>query len=321
MAIEFSDVVFNESISVNFEDDTLNGIKIGPVLSNDAINNIFPEVSATSRQTGLIQRAKVFISNNSIGRTMQDTILHIKQDVLTPDRLAIYEATELEYIELTTVAELDGVSATIVSGTPVEVTNVLPVTLTTADAIGRVFFINGLNLTVDTAPDSTHVTFQEDITVLIEAGTKITPSDLFDSPESAEDFTTLAKKTNVLIAQSVNNAGSDIYISELDEADFIVGEAILITNEYYQVVYRGFIGSKEVDAIDASLFKITLSSPYYGNIIPANKGFLSNGLLFDLADNRTKSFWIEMDIRQETTIQAEVISQFQIGLHFDDVTS
>jgi hypothetical protein len=321
MSILYSEVKFSNSEYIDFNDSSINGGGVGNILENDRINNIFPEVSATERQSGGIKRSKLFISNNSSDRTMQSTLLHIKQNVLAPDKLVLFDASENEHLEFTSSSALNGGDSTIAAGTSIEVSDLYPSGKTTNDLIGRTYYLGTLLVTVDTAPDATHITFSDDVTENIPLGYVSKTSDDFTSSEDDEDFGTLDKFSSAIVVQEILNGSSDIRISSDVHEDFSVDDFVLLTNEYYQVSYRGKITAMEENSEDSSQWILTLDNPYYGNTIPILKGSICNGLHFDLPSGRTKSFWLEMNIQAETTIQAEILSQFQLGIHFDDITN
>lgn len=93
MGILFNEVKYYNSIDIDFTDPTLNGGDIGAEITNDVLHSIFPEISATQRESGTVLRAKIFIKNDSVGRKMQDCIFYIKQDVQPEDSLCLYEAS------------------------------------------------------------------------------------------------------------------------------------------------------------------------------------------------------------------------------------
>lgn len=321
MGILYNEVVYSKSVSIDFTDATLNGGRIGDSISNDQINNIFPEVSASNRQAGVQKRIKLMVNNNSIDRTMDNNLIHIKQNMFSPDFLIMYEATENETLSFEFFQSLSGSGTTVTAGTSIEVGNLSPQTKTTNDLIGRKFKAESLELTVATAPDTTHITFNEDITVDIAANYKSMTSDDYDFFESDEDFSTLKKHVNLDIKAAVLNGSQFVLIDATQEGEIEVGDVILLTNEYFQVVFRGTVDSKNVFANDNSLYQINLNVPYYGNTIPEMNGSICNGILSSIKNGESKSFWLEMNVIAESNIQAELISQFQIGLHFDDIAT
>lgn len=321
MAIQFDDVKYYKSELIDFDDDTKNGMGVGDIIHNDRMNEIFNEVTATEREEGVIKRAKIFINNGSNGRTMKRTLFHVKQNVYTPDMLRLYEAKENPTVNFTFIDEQDGSSTAISAGTELSINISEPSGAVAGDIIDRKLTVLGEKYTVDSAPSDTSIKLKEDVTIDIKTTDILVSSDDFDYLESDEDFTSLKPLVNAVIKASVHSGDNKVYISADDSNYFSAGDDIVIPNEYYQTVFRGKIDSIDDDNDDDSLKIITLDKDYIGNILPALRTSICNGVIFDLPDGKTKSAWAELEVQATSNVQSEVISQFQIGLHFDDVAS
>ena len=238
MGILYSEVKYYKSATVDFNDATLNGGGFGDEIINDTLHSIFPEITASQRESGVVLRSKIFVRNESSGRKMQDTIFYIKQDVQPEDRLVMYDAT----------------SET--------------------------------------------------------------------SVESDEDFANSKKYVNSVIKTTVLEGTTSIDIPRPDASYFEVGDSIIIVDEYFRAVFRGTVDSVADSATDPDGTTVTLSTPYSSTkTISPMSGFLCNGGKQTLAPTEFHPMWLELTIAPTNAIDSEIVNQFQIGVHFDDVTA
>ncbi len=322
MGILFSEVKYYTAESVNFNDDTVNGGGPGAEIVNDTLHSIFPEISASEREAGFKRYAKYFVFNESTTRTMQDCIFYIKQDIIPPDRLTMYEALEYPSISFDNVADLLGSSSAVAAGTSIEIANISPNTYLSSDLVGRKVEIAGSDFTVDSSIDATHITFAEDITIDILAGATLTTNDDYDTFQSDQDFIAGKKLINSLIKSTVTTGSSEVYIPIVDKLSFEIGDRIVIVDGYFRAVYRGTILDVQDHATDTEIAVVTLENAYTSTVsIPSNEGYLCNGLSKTLSPGEGKSFWLELNVSPSDAIDAEIVNQFQLGTHFDDVTA
>jgi len=321
MGIEYNEVKYYKSKYVDFSDDTKNGLGLGTIVENDKMNGIFDEITATERENGVIKRIKLFVSNQSVGRTMKRTLLNIKQDVYSPDMLKIYQAKENDHVVFSFVDDQNGEDSTIEAGTELDISILDPIDAVAGDIEGRHFVVNGALLSVESAPSDTSVKFNEDITVNISKDDRIISTDDFDYLESDEDFDNLNPIVNSVIRSTVASGDKNIKIPRVDADYFNEDDNVVLTNEFYRTVFRGTVSSVSDDSDDDTLSIIELDKQYNGPALPENRTSICNAIEFDLPDGREKSFWAELNIQAVDSVQSEVISQFQIGLHFDDVAS
>ena len=238
MGIAYSDVKYYKSVDIDFTDASANGGDIGDQIVNDTLHSIFPEVSATQRENGVVHRAKVFVKNTSADRKMQDAIFYIKQDTQPADRLVMYTAT-------------------------------------------------------------TQVNHEDD-----------------------EDFGTLKKYVNSVVKSTVVEGSTTVAIPTQDKPIFEVGDPLIIVDQYFRAVYRGEVDAIDDDANDPDNAIITLSRPFASSeAIPVLEGYVCNGFKGDLIPDAVHSMWMELTIAPTSAIDAEIVNQFQIGVHFDDVTA
>jgi len=238
MGIQYSDVKYYRSVDVDFSDPTLNGGGIGEEIINDTLHSIFPEISATQRENGVVLRAKMFVANESADRKMQDTIFYIKQEVQPEDYLTLYS------------------------------------------------------------------------------------SDGEDTHESDEDFDSKKKYKNSVIKSTVIEGITTVDIPIVDKEFYDTGDNVIILDEYFRATYRGTIESVEDSASDSESATITLSTAYTStSTIPAMAGYLANGFMATLAPGENSPMWIELTVVPTNAIDAEIVNQFQIGVHFDDVAN
>ncbi len=236
MAILYSEVKYYTSVDIDFVDETLNGGDKGIQIVNDTLHSIFPEISATQRETGVILRAKVFIENDSTDRKMQDAVFYIKQDVQPDDKLRMYAATTL---------------------------------------------INH---------------------------------------EDEEDFVTGKKFINSVIKSTVSAGITVISIPMQDKDLYEVGDDIVIVDSYFRASFRGEVNDIQDHSTDVETAVITLSKEYAStNTISALTGYVANGLKQTLVPTDIFAIWMELEISSSSAIDTEIVNQFQIGVHFDDV--
>lgn len=238
MGILYSDVKYFNSVDIDFSDPSLNGGDIGEQIVNDTLHSIFPEISATQRESGIVLRAKVFVKNDSIDRKMQDAIFYIKQDVQPDDRLRMYTATS----------------------------------------------------------NTTH--------------------------ENEEDFTTSKPYVNSVVKSTMTEGSTTVNIPMSDKTLFEVGDNIIIVDSYFRASFRGAVDDIQDHATDQDTAVITLSKPYASSTtIPALNGYVCNGNSMSLLPGDQYALWMELTIAPTSAIDAEIVNQFQIGVHFDDVSA
>jgi len=322
MGILFSEVKYYNSELIDFTDSALNGKGVGTEITNDTMHSIFPEISATERETGFTRYAKVFVSNESTTRKMQDCIFYIKQDVAPPDRLKLYEATESAHYEFNITSTLSGDVSAVAAGTSIDIDTFSPVTAVAADFVGREFEIGGLSYIVVSSPTLSTITFDRDVAVEIVAGSTAATVDDFDTLEAGEDFVLGKKLVNSVIKSTVIAGTMSISIPIADKLLFETGDPIVIVDGYFRATYRGVVDTVADHGTDTALAVVTLTTAYTStSSIPANEGFICNGAKQSLLPGQKKSFWLELTIDVSNAIDAEIINQFQMGTHFDDVTA
>lgn len=322
MGILFNEVKYYTSESRDFSTPSANGGGIGEEIINDTLHSIFPEISATERETGFLRYAKIFVFNESTTREMKDCIFYIKQDVIPPDRLRLFEATEQESISFENSLEMLGSSSAIAAGTSIQIENMLPVTATAADLVGRTITISGFTFTVTASADATHIALGEDITIDIAANTTISTSDDYDTYQDGEDFVSGKDYINSVVKSTVTTGTTEIFIPIVDKNAFEVGDSIILVDGYFRAVYRGGVAAVEDHAVNTEVAIITLDKAYTSSVsIPTDEGFIANGIKRSLRPGEGKSFWLELRIDPSDAIDAELINQFQLGTHFDDITA
>jgi len=322
MGILFSEVKYYVSEHRDFSDDTVNGGKPGAEIVNDTIHSIFPEISATERESGFTRYSKIFIFNKSTTRVMKDCIFYIKQDVLPPDRIRLFESSENSSISFDNKNEILGTGSAVAAGTAVEINNILPDTFSASDLVGRKVIIGSTPLTIASSPDGTHISFAENIDIDIVAGYKISTSDDFDKYQNHQNFISDKGYINSLLKSTLTTGATEIFIPMVDKIKFEASDTIVIVDGYHRAVYRGEIDSIANHGTDPEIAIVTLVKPYTSSVtIPSNEGYVSNGMKHTLKPGEGKSFWLELIVSPSDAIDAEVINQFQIGTHFDDITA
>jgi len=322
MGILFSEVKYYVSEHRSDSDASQNGGRVGDQIVNDTLHSIFNEISATERENGLTRFSKVFVFNESSSRVMKDCIFYIKQDVLPPDRLKLYEATEKLHITFENTDELLGSSSAVAAGTSIAIENIYPAGTVAGDLVGRSFMIDTIEYTVASSADDSHIALDKDITVDILANTTFSTVDDYDFMQSDEDFVAGKKYINSVIRSTVSSGTTNIYIPTQDKDLFEVGDDVIICDGYFRAVYRGGIQSITDHQSDPELAVVELNKAFGSTVtIPTNEGYLANGFKKTLSPGEGKSFWIELDISPSDAIDAEIINQFQIGTHFDDISA
>lgn len=322
MGILFSEVKYYVSESRDFNTPSLNGGGVGAEITNDTIHSVFPEISATERENGFTRYAKFFVFNESTTRSMKDCIFYIKQDVLPPDRMKLFEATENQNIKFDNKNELLGSSSAIAAGTSIEIENIFPDTLSGADLVGRLIDISGVQFTVASSADATHIALNEDISIDVAVGYSISTIDDFDIMQPTEDFIAGKDYINSLIRSTVATGATELFIPILDKNMFEIGDPIVVVDGYFRAVYRGEILDIQDHGTDPEIAIVTLLKAYTSMVtIPSDEGYICNGVRHTLNPGEGKSFWLELKVSPSDAIDAEVINQFQLGTHFDDVTA
>ncbi len=320
MGILYSEVKYYKSSSISFLDPSLNGGSEGDEIINDTLHSIFPEISATERENGTTKTSKLFVKNESVDRVMQDCIFYIKQDVQPDDRLGLFEASTLEPISFHSVSDISGSTTPLAAGSSVEIESIVPSGKTTDDLVGRTFSIGQNYLSVATAVDATHVTFNEDIVFDILSTDTISSSDANNIFESDEDFSTKKRFVNSVVKTTVIEGLTTIDIPIVDKPFFEIGDNIVIVDEYFRATYRGEIIDVQDSASDTNNAVITLSAPYASTrTIPALAGYICNGVKKTLLPSDSFGMWAQLTVAPTNAIDSEIINQFQIGVHFDDV--
>jgi hypothetical protein len=322
MGILYSEVKYYKSENIDFTDPAQNGGGTGEEIVNDTLHSIFPEISATERENGTIKRAKVFVSNESSDRNMQDCIFYIKQDVQPEDRLIMYSALENDGIRFNFTSDVLGSTSTVAAGTSIEISNIFPDTLSASDLVGRTISTSGGELSVASSADSSHIAFSEDIDYDILSTEVISTSDNFDTHESDEDFSSVKKYANSVIKSTVMEGVTLIDIPIVDSGLFEIGDNIVIVDEYFRATYRGEIADIQDSDVDENSSVITLNTPYSSTrTIQSLGGYVCNGEKKTLHPGDMHSLWMELTIAPTNAIDTEIINQFQIGVHFDDVAN
>lgn len=321
MGILFNEVKYYKSESVDFSDSSLNGGGPGDEIVNDTLHSIFPEISATERESGLTRIAKYFVFNESSDRVMKDCIFYIKQDVIPPDRLRLVEATELTHFSFENSVDLLGSGSAIAAGTSIQIENISSISNVAGDLVGRSFLAGGVTLTVASSADDTHIAFNEDINIDIVASSEFSSNDDFDIYEDNEDFASAKKMINSVTMSTISTGTTDISIPISDKSYFESGDSIIILDGYYRAVFRGEVSTVADHATDTNLALITLNKAYTSTVtIPVNQGFVANGAKKTLSPGDGKSFWIELTVSPSDAIDSEIVNQFQLGTHFDDIS-
>jgi len=322
MGISYNEVVFKKAANTDHSDNTVNGGAPGPQISNDVLNSIFPEITATERENGVTRRTKMFVSNASTGRTMKDTLLAIVQDILPPEKLRLFDATEKSYFKMLLNEDVTGGDSTVAAGTNIAIKSLTPDTLATSDIVDRKVIINGTGYTVDSAPSSTEITFAEDINSNYAADTEINVNDVFDSVESEESFVEDNAIINSTVVSTFQNGSSTVDIPIIEKDYFAIGDSFVVTDGYFRPLFRGVVADVQDHGSDAQLATITLGKTYSGSIVvPSREGFIAGAIKRTIKPGETVSFWLELIVSPESSVEDEAINQFQISTYFDDVTA
>lgn len=316
MAIRYVEVEYHHAGTVDFSNQSVNGIGLGVQIPNDQLNSVFPEVSATEREAGKVSRAKIIVVNSSLDRVMKDSYFFVSQDVFDPDRVKIYPATENTNIKATFDNDI---SVGTVGGTNIPVTVTSPSGTTVADIDGRRIII-GSDIYTVSGVSGDSIILAEDTQNEYLAGTEIKMDDIFDAPEIGELFNTTTAKVNTTLKLTFQS-GVDTALIATDDADkFEVGDFIAIMDSYYRVIFRAQITAMATDGGDASRTILTMDKTYTGAIIiPTDEGYVANALQSTILPGDGFSFWVEMTIGAVQTVDSEVQNHFQLTAFFDDV--
>ena len=318
--ITLNDVKYYHSTGVDFDDKTKNGGSIdenNEITSGD-INNIFNETTATERENGDTKRAKIYVKNLTDDRVMASTYLGITKDADYPDGLILYDATRKDHYGFTFDEDVDAGTA---AGTEIAYTDPTPDGVDAAKFKGRVFQTGSQKLTVaDVDKDNKKLKFKEDTSDDISQGDLAATVDDDEVYESDEDFDNAQKYINAIIVQTLNDGDDYCYIGTDDANNCVVGEPVLVVDNYRRPVFRSKIQSID-DGTDDTNKKITFEKKYNGITIPSNTGYLCTSLEFNVDPGKTKPFWLELDIGASNALSSETTSSFQLGITFDDITA
>ena len=318
--ITLNDVKYYHSIGVDFHDKTKNGGSIdenNEITSGD-INNVFNETTATERENGYVKRAKIYVKNLTEDRIMSSTYLGITKDADYPDTLILYKATRKNHYGFTFDEDVKSGTA---AGTPIAYTDPTPDGVNAAEFKGRVFQTGSQDLTVDEVDtDNKKLKFKEDTSDDISKGDLAHTVDDDEIYESDEDFDHSQKHINAIIVQTLNDGDDHCYIGTDDASNCVVGEPILIVDNYRRPIFRGKIKSITAGTDDSNK-DIIFEKKYDGITIPSNTGYLATCLEFDVDPKKTKPFWLELDIGASNALSSETTSSFQLGVTFDDITA
>ncbi len=142
------------------------------------------------------------------------------------------------------------------------------------------------------------------------------------SHEDEEDFVTGKQFVNAVIKSTVTSGSTTVNISIQDKDLYEVGDSIVIVDGYFRASFRGEVSVIENHATDVEAAVITLSKPYGSTTtIPALAGFVCNGNKQSMIPGDVYAIWMELVIAPTGAIDAEIVNQFQIGVHFDDVVA
>ena len=148
------------------------------------------------------------------------------------------------------------------------------------------------------------------------------PATSLATHEDDEDFSTLRRYLNSPVKSTISNGVTTIDVPISDKSNYIVGDSFVILDGYFRAVHRAEITAIADSASDPSSATITMSKTYTSSAtIPSNVGFVGNGEKISLSPSDVHPMWIELVIAPTNAIDAEIINQFQVGTHFDDVTA
>jgi hypothetical protein len=322
LGISYEEVVFRKALNTDHSDNTINGGPQGPVIINDVLNSIFPEITATERENGVTRRTKMFITNESANREMKDSLLAIVQDILPPEKLRLFAATENTYFRFLLDTDVLGGDATVVAGTNIDIKSLTPSSASTSDIVGRKVKIDTTTYTIDSAPSSTEITFAEDVNTNYNADTVVLPDDLFDSVENDESFVNSNALINSVMSSSFQNGSSTVDIAIAEKDYFAIGDNVVVMDGYFRVLFRCTVDDVQDHATDVQLATITLNKTYTGSVtVPSGEGFIAGALKRSIPPGRTMSFWLELIVSPSSSVEDEAINQFKINTYFDDVTA
>jgi hypothetical protein len=322
MGIAYSEVVFRKAINTDHTDSAINGGAPGTVIDNDVLNSIFPEITATERENGVTRRTKMFITNESANREMKDSLLAIVQDILPPEKLRMFEATENSYFRFLLDADVLGGDATVAAGTHIDIKSLTPSSVSTSDIVGRRVKMGEVAYTIDSAPSSSKITFSDDVNVNYLADTVVLPDDMFDSVEDDEAFTDGNAFINSVVSSAFQNGSSTVDIAIIEKNYFSIGDNFVIMDGYFRVLFRGTVDDVQDHATDPDLATITLNRSYTGSVtVPSGEGFIAGAIKRTIRPSRTISFWLELIVSPSSSVEDEAVNQFKINTYFDDVTA
>ena len=152
------------------------------------------------------------------------------------------------------------------------------------------------------------------------ADTPINTVDMYDFLESDEDFQNMKEYANAISMGSISSGTTVVNVSDSDVDFFEVGDNIVLIDQYFRVIHRAAITDIQQNSGDPSLYDITMDKEYTSAYtVPATQGYIANGFKQDLLPGRKKSLWIKLKVQASSAIDTEVINQFQLGVHFDDL--
>ena len=322
MGISYSEVKTYKSEVIDLNDPLVNGKGVGELLVNGDLNGLFPEITATQREDGMINRIKVFVKNHSVDRKMQNLLILISKDILPPDKLKIYPAIENTRLTFRLLNDILGADATVAAGTNIEVVGFLPSGTVIGDFIGRRMTIGAGTYTIASSPTSTTISLQEDVTVNIPADTISFMDDIFDSVEDDTSFIDSEAKVNSVLGSTFTSGSSTVYVPIIEKVHYSIGEKVLILDGYFRIIFRATLVDVQDHGSDGNLATLTLDKTYAGALtIPSGEGFVSGGIPSDIPPGEITSYWAEMTVFPESAVEAEILNEYKVSMHFDDVSA
>lgn len=295
MGISYNEVIFKKSANTDHSDNSINGGAPGSQILNDVLNSIFPEITATERENGVTRRTKMFLHNASTNREMKDTLLAIVQDILPPEKLRLFAATENSYFRFLLNEDLMGGDSVVAAGTAISIKTLTPDTVNTSDIVGRKVKMGGIGYTVDSAPSSTEITLVENVNSNLPADTEVVVNDVFDSVEDEESFVETNAIINSTMSSTFQNGSSSVDIPVIEKDYFSIGDDFVVMDGYFRVIFRGSITDVQDHGTDIQLATLTLNKTYSGSMtVPANQGFIAGALKRTVRPGETVSFWLEL---------------------------
>jgi len=306
-------ITFNQ---LQFKKSSPGGGRPAFVINSGEISSVFAEISATQRESGGTFRTKLFMTNTSSDRKMLDTIIYLAQGLSLPDRLTLFPAAEKTDISFKNTSALSSV----VAGTTIEISSITEngISVAAGALAGRKFIHGLVEYTITDAPSDVLIKLDKDITAPID--TIFVGCDKYDSIESNSDFSN-ANANVVTPSRSLFQQGSmEVSISASLADFFAVSDNVLVLDGYHRAVSRASVSSIANNSSDTTVKILNLNKSYMGSItVPNGSGFVANGFKRTILPGETVSFWLQLDVSPESNVTAEVVNQFQIGLHFDDI--